>query len=366
MKKLYLVILILFVVINAYSADIIRYVNTDSNGGDGTTPAKTGANAAYASLQAWEAAEDTDLTDNGGDIMYVYCAGTTTDSNHCIVDGWTTDINSYIVITSSENARHDGISSSGVGYHITSDNQYRHTISILEQYTIVEWLVLSHSIAGGNVACFNGGVDNITFRNNIIAESIPNHAAVKFVGSGTSYIYNNIVSSSTVGQGIYVEDAGSPATEIYNNTVYNIDSNIGIGFSDATNNGIVKNNLVISPTGGDCYSVGNATVLTNGSSDATGSVGLQSLTTSEFVSVVIGSEDFHLVNGATSIDVGTDLGTTPSGVEIDIDMRNRDAEGDTWDLGADENVSGGGGGGGASDAPPNRGSVIYFMNSNSD
>ena len=80
----------------------------------------------------------------------------------------------------------------------------------------------------------------------------------------------------------------------------------------------------------------------NLSSDAT-AAGTGSLTSktsaNQFVSTVGGSEDLHLKAGADAIDAGTDLGTTPSGVEIDIDGRDRDAEGDTWDIGADEFVT---------------------------
>jgi hypothetical protein len=67
------------------------------------------------------------------------------------------------------------------------------------------------------------------------------------------------------------------------------------------------------------------------------------VTADEYVSTVGGSEDLHLKAGADCIDAGTDLGTTPTGVNYDIDNRDRDAEGDTWDIGADEYVAIGGG-----------------------
>ena len=93
----------------------------------------------------------------------------------------------------------------------------------------------------------------------------------------------------------------------------------------------------------NCYVVGaRATNNNNLSSDTTAS-GTGSLTsktaTNQFVSIVGGSEDLHLKTGADAIDAGTDLGTTPTGVNIDIDGRDRDLEGDTWDIGADEFVS---------------------------
>jgi len=55
------------------------------------------------------------------------------------------------------------------------------------------------------------------------------------------------------------------------------------------------------------------------------------------------SDNYHLASGDTeAIDTGADLGTT-SNVNIDIDGRDRDSEGDTWDIGADEYVAAAGG-----------------------
>ena len=63
-----------------------------------------------------------------------------------------------------------------------------------------------------------------------------------------------------------------------------------------------------------------------------------------------GSEDFHFKDGAQALRAGEDLGTsvTPhpgntmassdfgTPINIDIDGRDRDAEGDDWDIGADQ------------------------------
>jgi len=48
--------------------------------------------------------------------------------------------------------------------------------------------------------------------------------------------------------------------------------------------------------------------------------------------------DFHLAGIGLAVDGGADLGTTDE-VNIDIDGRDRDAEADTWDMGADEFVA---------------------------
>ena len=57
-----------------------------------------------------------------------------------------------------------------------------------------------------------------------------------------------------------------------------------------------------------------------------------------FVSTTGDSEDLHISSDSHCIDAGVDLGTT-NGVEIDINGRNRDSQGDTWDIGAHEFVA---------------------------
>ena len=55
----------------------------------------------------------------------------------------------------------------------------------------------------------------------------------------------------------------------------------------------------------------------------------------DFVSTTVGAEDLHISQSSVCIGAGVDLGTT-NGVEIDINGRDRDATGDTWDIGAHE------------------------------
>ena len=123
----------------------------------------------------------------------------------------------------------------------------------------------------------------------------------------------------------------------------------GTEFFDQT--GTTIQNCAVTNTGGTTsdtpvdYSVAspaNATVDHNLASDTTasGTGSLDSKTSAnQYVSTTDGSEDYHLKAGADAIDAGVDKGTTPSGVEIDIDNRDRDAQGDTWDMGADEFVA---------------------------
>lgn len=78
-----------------------RYVDTASSGGDGTTTALSGTNAAYASLQAALNAERANLV--SADVyLRIECAADTGTADTTLVDqniaGWTTDATRYVEI----------------------------------------------------------------------------------------------------------------------------------------------------------------------------------------------------------------------------------------------------------------------------
>lgn len=92
-------------------AFIYRYVDVNADaGGDGTTDALTGANCAYQSLSAWEAAEQGTIA--SGDKHIVYC-NTGADSNVCAVltANWTvTDVDGLQIRTNDTNNDYSGAS----------------------------------------------------------------------------------------------------------------------------------------------------------------------------------------------------------------------------------------------------------------
>jgi len=115
-------------------------------------------------------------------------------------------------------------------------------------------------------------------------------------------------------------------------------------FGTLTGAFVVKNNVGFGATTADFDGAGSATAATNASGDATapGAGSITSITAAdEFASVVGGSEDYHLVSDSQLIGAGTDLGTTPTGINVDIDGETRSS----WDIGADEYSVGNGGGG---------------------
>jgi hypothetical protein len=166
-----------------------------------------------------------------------------------------------------------------------------------------------------------------------------------------------VETGSTHVKGVVTFATSPGATYYYNNTVYKLTNNgdngdsTGIQVDDDTDE-IFKNNLIcdvdLGSTSGyeQCYS-GNSgstpyriTEAYNLTSDAT-AAGVGSLTgksaANQFVSTVNDAEDLHLKNNADALRAGIDLGTTPTGVSVDIDGRDRDAEGDElWDIGADQ------------------------------
>ena len=168
---------------------------------------------------------------------------------------------------------------------------------------------------------------------------------------------NGIVANSESDLGYY--------GYVYNNTVYNVtntDTSITIGGArgislnnvDLATHTIAKNNISVDTDtpndpgfSSDIYFTDTANPapynLTSddtgddSTSDNTGAL-INKVSSDQFVSIVSGSEDLHLKSGSDAIGAGVDLGTTPTGVEVDIDGRDRDAEGDTWSIGADQFV----------------------------
>jgi len=168
-------------------------------------------------------------------------------------------------------------------------------------------------------------------------------------GSASARIYNNAVfdiSQSNVGGIDALRILTQTTSTVYNNTVTNIVSTSGSGnvtgldYQDDVDMEL-KNNLVTDISGGASAvdygdsAPSNADTATNGSEDATSpNSALRNLSITYEDAA---SEDFRLAAGDTdAIDDGTDLG---AGVfATDILGRDRDAEGDIWDLGAFEFV----------------------------
>jgi len=275
-------------------------------------------------------------------------------------------------LTVPSNERHDGTAGTGVRVVVSVNDKYLDLNCPATQVLIVEWLEWDHnnkklSNANGHASvlvrdgkahllnCIVHDLNDTSYSATAIHLSPGSPGDEGQILSCIIYDVLAQAGSANIGaNGIRsVNLASTPSRNIQNNTIHNVQTYGGTDdangiFNQADNSGLNLQNNIVTDTssfgGVGADYVGTFTLATadhNLSSDATAS-GTGSLTSktsaNQFVSTVGGSEDLHLKAGADAIDAGTDLGTTPSGVEIDIDGRDRDAEGDAWDMGADELV----------------------------
>ena len=344
----------------------------------------------YSTISAWEAdLSDASIYSNGDDAVGEMYADSTFTGATTTIDGGTSiggsagqDLNS-VKLTVAAASRHDGTAESGALLKPTSGSGHNQgIIRINVDNVTVEWLDISldslDSTNTNKAITLAGTNDDCILRNMLIHDKGGNpgstgpfmiHTLNAGATSDTLTIQNNIiynvVETASDGASAINTNPWQGTANIYNNTIYNIESDgtgkqaYGMAYgndADATIN--VKNNLVakIVADGGTsnerAYQQSNASstlnasnnlsddTITDSSYKAPGSSSLQDKTLADisFVSTTGGSEDLHISSGSDCIDAGVDLGTT-NGVEIDINGRNRDSNGDTWDIGAHEFVA---------------------------
>ncbi len=355
---------------NTYLITAISGSNLTSQDFDTTTDPATGSATiqdAYAggtAITAWEADwEDTALYVSG-DSAQGEMYNNVTFSDQIIINGGTTIGLGEAKLTVHVSERHDGTEGMGAVGSNTGSGAFITSNSALPK--VFEWFeidIADQDLGGSGRAISISSNSSSTIRNLIIHDLTEGSAIVSaiFVESLVSAtVINNIVynvnSTDTGADAAYgINGTTENNLDIENNTVWNIVNDngtgdaIGILFADQTTD-TVRNNISMDMSGNSSgaradfspASVTNATEDYNASSDTspTGSNSIESQTSGDFfVSTAGGSEDLHLKSGANAIDDGLDLGITPTNVNFDINNRDRDAEGDTWDMGAHEFVS---------------------------
>ena len=344
----------------------------------------------YSTIVAWEAdLSDASIYSNNDDAVGVMYADSTFTDATVTIDGGTSiggssgqDLDS-ITLTVVAADRHDGTAESGALLKPTGASGHTNGIIRIEQDNItIEWLDMSlDSLDSTNtnraiVIASNG--DNTIIRNMLIHDKGGNPGSDAVGGITSSFggaaddnrsIFNNIIYSlietDTDSSSAINMRAFEGNLYIYNNTIYLLKSNgpskdaVGMRFGNTgTTVAYVKNNIVAGLDGADknyaYWQDDNASTLNsanNLSDDTTDAVAdaedfAQSANDSsaltgktlaqiDFVSTTVGAEDLHISQSSVCIGAGVDLGTT-NGVEIDINGRDRDATGDTWDIGAHE------------------------------
>jgi hypothetical protein len=317
----------------------------------------------YSTITLWDAdLDDTTIYQSGDDAVgECYNDSTFTDGrvqcdNHDLLSA---------TLTVPEAERHDGTAGTGVKLDTASTTAEAFGLEpTMSMDWNFEWLEITKSTNISKIT--NGVIDidtdtvvyDVNIRNCIIhsftALSDDTGAPAIKVFDGSAVVTNCIIygienqRGSNAGAATAIEyNAGrTNAIKVLNCTVHdmvNTNSGASSGLNIGDEAAVEIRNCIVTDCDG-CYanySPSLATMDYNISSDSTasGTGSITSVTTSDqYVSTVVGSEDLHLKAGSDAIGAGVDLGTTPAGVEIDIDGRDRDAEGDTWSIGADQFV----------------------------
>jgi len=349
----------------------------------------------YSTISAWEADLNSGSIYSNGDTavgeMYAdstFTGATTTIDGGSAIGGSAGHDLALVKLTVHEDSRHDGTAESGALLKPTSGSGHdQGIIRINVDNVTIEWLDISLDsldsqntnkaivLTGTNDDCIlrnmlihdKGGnpgsngphiihtigagasSDTISILNNIIYNIVEtnNDSAVAInlnQWSGTSNVYNNTIykitcaGSSKAAAGIFFGNSSSAVGNIKNNIVSLLTvvgaSTLAWAYNknSASSTANTANNLSDDTT----HATYNAEDMKQSLNDSSALIG-KTLAEISFVSTTGGSEDLHIDEDSDCVDAGVDLGTT-NGVEIDINGRNRDSNGDTWDIGAHELV----------------------------
>lgn len=315
----------------------------------------------YSTITSWEGDLDNGGVYSSGDDAVGECYNDSAfDENVTINGGGTVGLNS-VTLTVPSAERHDGTEGTGAR-NVSSANK----ATILVDFSIdceVSWLEIDgieNLDAGGSIRVDDTS-DTCIVRNMIFHDCHDNVTSVRVVwGSRDSvdfcncFIYNvKGTSTSVTTLAIQNSNLSAKTVRFLNITAHDFEAINGssndIEMYQTTATGVditIKNcigtDIANSGAGAAaCYTGTQDTANNNLSSDATApgtSPQTSKASSDQFVSNS-SPYDLHLKTGADAIDNGADLGTTPDGVQYDIDNRDRDANGDTWDIGADELVA---------------------------
>ena len=312
----------------------------------------------YSTIAAWEAdLDDSGIYSSGDDAVGELYDDSVFDAFTTINGGGTIGLAS-ITLTVAATDRHDGTAGTGARLGYTGGNSVILTCDPGDTINVAcRWFEIFNDGGTANRALSFAGANICEVSRGIFHKL--RSPLVKGGAANEPYFFNNVLydpGSLNDGSTFAMIDSSQnlfATSYVINNTIFGSGNgtNAGAGVQYGMNedrfdnaNMVLKNNLVLDfeqDFGDDNYTL--ADVGSNASADTSAS-GAGAVTgvsaAAVFVSTINGSEDLHLVAGATAvIDQGVDLGTTPTGVELDIDGRDRDAEGDTWDIGADEFVA---------------------------
>lgn len=324
-------------------AEVIRYINTGSTpGGNGTTNETTGANRAYASMNEWEAAEQTDLV-AAGNTHKVYCEGTIADTTACTIGGWTTGVGNGITVTVDVAVRHKAVYSTSY-YRIETTNAGS-MIFIGNTDVVFEGIQLQLTATVSGRGGIQAYADRVYVRKCLVkgiisGAGVDGCRGIHTYNAGMDiYVYDNIVYDFVNTDDDSQEQRAfsfrtSTISACYNNTAVNC--YYGFWTNDA---GITYKNNIAQDSGNAGYAGTPHADSTNNLSDKADAVGSNPINSKTLVFRNKVNDDFHLAASDTdAIGAAENVSTDPDGKlsfsdDIDGDTRV------TWDVGADECIA---------------------------
>lgn len=277
----------------------LRYVNAASSGGDGTTNATSGANAAYASLSACEAAEDAAGSDlvSLDEFLHIMCEGATDDTTVVLLDGFITDATRYIEIEGNN------------GTGVWDDTKYALVIDTTKPLDINDPNVKLTKLQVRNTKASPVNTDSAVFikkEDCIIDRCL-------FRGGRWTLRVGTTGTLKIMRTAAYGSPSGSSGGGLIDYALCTIEAQDCVFQGDVYG---VRNLSSSTYTLRNCYAEGNSGFAYSGtigkttcaSSDSTGSPGLKNVSydATTFSNVTDGSEDFTVVIGSSLIDSGTD------------------------------------------------------------
>jgi hypothetical protein len=255
-KKLLLILCLCSV---CQAAQVIRYVDPDVvKAGDGTS-----WNTAYASLFAWEAAEQKNLvTATENHIVYCRSSSGTDDTTKFTINGWTTSEDYDIQIIGADFPV-DGIWDATKYVLIHDDEGDAQAIRIEESHVRIHNLQISVVVtstsgtaygilAGATAATHNVQIDSCYIKGTIAADSGVCYGIRSYTNSVTT-VTNSIITGFYGNNNCYGLNSYYSTFSIYNCTI--VGCWTGIFEFHQTGPTIAKNCIFI-----DCYWAGNAGV----------------------------------------------------------------------------------------------------------
>ncbi|MHA2064956.1 MAG: right-handed parallel beta-helix repeat-containing protein [Candidatus Thorarchaeota archaeon] len=288
-------------------------------------PYSIGSGKTYTTIAAWES--DTQQDMNGIGELRGECYGAYNAFDESVnMDGCTnTSAADFRHLTAASGEEHSGKHETGVGIDNTTTTDAQ-VIGSDDPFDEISWLeVRGHSDQNTKGVLLVR--DDAKLHHAIIRRT---QDAVQCQRSD-NVIYRNVLYDVS-DDGIICRDG----TICYNNTIYDC-ADDGFVFLEDDAGTTIKNNHSTGNAGVDYGGFGvNIVHADNMDEDSSGDETISGTPAQEFTSVTGGSEDFHLLSGATAVDAGANLGSP-----YDYDIDNVQVSG-TWDSGADEYVAVGG------------------------